>query len=149
MSYIDRMREKRPDIDRIKSQIAMATPGPWTYGGYGNQVWQSLTNESSDPRYEHLPNAADRCIINEDLEKCDAVFIAYARTDIPNLLAYIEFLEQEIVLGMGRELIYKHGCSGCDKNTPNEEDEYVVYQSTPLPDRSKERRVFHKDCAPK
>ena len=78
------MRE-RPDIEAILKRAEVATPGPWIYReSYSDfHLYDVWTEDISD------------CIGSVCTDD-EAAFIAAARTDVPALCHYIEYLEAQI-----------------------------------------------------
>lgn len=73
---------KRPDLDAIEARVKAAMLGPWTAHPAGCEVVADS--------YDNGNLVAD-CFENENAE-----FIANARTDVPELIAYVRELEAEL-----------------------------------------------------
>jgi hypothetical protein len=105
----------RPDLDAIRARCDAATRGPWsvstlTYPN-GTTVVESIIGVS-EPQWSDYGEGegewyTDRLTLVETDAGVygptmpDAQFIAYARTDIPALLAYIEELEGRVTYIVG------------------------------------------------
>lgn len=75
------MNEAR--LQDIESRCNAATPGPWEEVAESGEWWISGPDISAD--YVMSTNAGD-------IKQADADFIAYARTDIPALIAEVRRL---------------------------------------------------------
>lgn len=82
----DETKATRPNLEEIRKRCEAATEGPW-FAGYPNagiiHELDGVWTKSKD-------------LIADQTEKDDALFIAHSRTDIPDLLAYIETLEASL-----------------------------------------------------
>jgi hypothetical protein len=74
------------DLDAIRARLEAATPAPWTVGDVNRQALIAR-NVNADGQHRGIGNLG---------KHQDAEFIAYARTDIPALLACIEQQAAEI-----------------------------------------------------
>lgn len=88
----------RPDIEAIKARADAATEGPWVW--HGEDDFQPMRLDSAeqivlscDFSMSGYGTRIDVWIELETLE--DRAFIAHARTDIPDLLAYVAELSKE------------------------------------------------------
>lgn len=80
----------KTQLQEIKARAERATKGPWRYcPGDSFSAYPAVTVKI-DGKWLNLFIAED-----QDFE-AETEFIAHARTDIPNLLAHIEFLQATI-----------------------------------------------------
>lgn len=78
----------RPDIEAIRKRCEKTSRGPWEN--------QPIDPEDEDWDAFEVWNVKDKsCISSMTKGKDNAEFISHARTDIPDLLAYIAELESE------------------------------------------------------
>ena len=84
----------RPNIEAITARCEAATPGPWIWNPYDDVLESaSVRDRVSEPTHDWEL----RAIIHSHAEiECDNNFIAAARTDIPELIAYIGHLEARL-----------------------------------------------------
>lgn len=74
----------RPDMEAIQARLAAATPGEWTLNPYGDDGELGAGDVY----------AVGGPLIGHDVMGVDAAFITAAHnTDMPDLLAYVETLE--------------------------------------------------------
>lgn len=103
---------KPEEIKEIEERIRKATPSPWvpTYDWYNGPLPMVCREEIKPPFGDHeyivasSPDNEDTNVIactdipegnQEEQAFANIEFIAHARQDIPKLLAYIRFLEEE------------------------------------------------------
>ncbi len=85
------MRLTQSELDLIRERCERATPGPWRTatnrdrGPWADEDTEVITTDIF-PLFSR--NWKDACL--------NAVFVAKSRTDVPNLLAHIEFLEKAL-----------------------------------------------------
>jgi hypothetical protein len=84
----------KPNLEAIRERCEKATPGQWKV-----DVGACLTDPGEEPHDWYFPRGPfqkNRKDWQEarDYAVIDSTFIAHARTDIPNLLSYIEKLEK-------------------------------------------------------
>lgn len=83
----------KPDLDEIKKRADAATPGPWEKDLFKDTYIRIVTRDE-------LPETINGIAGIGHMEagpevEADAEFIAHARQDVPALLAYIEWLEDQ------------------------------------------------------
>ena len=79
---------ERPDIDKMKARIEAATQGPWI--SQALYIFQEELDKT-------LLVSFDQDIGNDMRQRFnDNDFTAAARTDLPECIAYIKYLENEI-----------------------------------------------------
>jgi hypothetical protein len=94
-------------LDAIRARCEAATPGPWRDGDYGQMVWATNPYGHGDMRvadvrgWGHLTGVGT-CNFTPDkaaeIQDANYAFIAHARTDVPDLLAEVERLNEELTL---------------------------------------------------
>lgn len=89
---------QRPDIDEYEVMVAAATAGPWEEFGGGD--WDRQV-ESAACVICRGPGGYDG---DSNLTEPDATLIAASRTAVPELCAYIKYLEGKIDLFCGESL---------------------------------------------
>ena len=67
-------------LSAIIERVSKAAPGPWYFSKYGNNIVDGVSDE----------------IIKGFVNKVDAIFIASAREDVPELVAEVERLKNQI-----------------------------------------------------
>lgn len=82
---------ERPDLDGIEQRANEATPGPW--GSYYGQA----RHGRRVPRVRSHALPAPEGKIADPWDMTDAAFIAAARSDVPELVAYARHLEAKVV----------------------------------------------------
>lgn len=89
----------RPDIDAIAARAAAASPDRWEayFTGHGDPF---VVEEGCGPGRQDIGGGtreiAQLSISPPDYGRANALFIAGARQDIPDLLAYITELEDDV-----------------------------------------------------
>lgn len=78
------------ELEEIRARVEAATPPPWTV----THAWREPTKWSVDPV---APMQEDDIFRTKE----DAEFVAYARDDIPKLLAEVERLQGELRAAAG------------------------------------------------
>lgn len=107
----------RPDIEAIHDRAEAATDGPWfveQYGDFGDK----RSHIAAVLREQYGANALD---FGEDMPTAE--FVAHARTDIPQLLAYIAELEDRLTT------VFLSGALhlGMTSETVGDRKEVVIY----------------------
>jgi len=83
-------------LEEIKAREAAAQPGPWLPTGDANVLCAEDASREEDVviAYVYEPGATtDSARIGGPVAVANAAFIAHARADIPELLAYVALLE--------------------------------------------------------
>lgn len=91
----------RPDIGAIERRLKRATPGPWTHDtakncehDFDNPDLVCTRSQGDTVARLHPGDVDEDRTSNQDGYNAD--FIAAARTDIPELLSYVEELEDAL-----------------------------------------------------
>lgn len=92
---------KRPDIETIKARLNAATRGPWKSCQASEcfenwPVCPSLGTDDDGANWAVSTDGIHASEMDRGDAKTDAEFIAHARQDIPDLLAYIAELEDRL-----------------------------------------------------
>lgn len=97
------------DLEAIRARAAAATGGPWV----------PYFNSHGDP-YVTLPGLyltrriADVSVSPDDYGKANAEFIAHAREDVPDLLAEVARLTEELDAAHANNRIYYESCRAAE-----------------------------------
>jgi hypothetical protein len=86
-------QNSRPDLDAILARASAATPGPWENSS-GKGTGAVSAPSSHCAVYQNIRTVE----IDDTVSRwqADATFIAHARTDIPELVAYARRLENAL-----------------------------------------------------
>lgn len=76
------------DVDAIRSREKAATPGPWSCRSDDIPSGVNGSRGPAEPK-------DCRLLFNVPVKDEDAIFIAHARTDIPELLKLVAMLEED------------------------------------------------------
>lgn len=88
----------KPNLPAIRARAEKATKGPWK-AELDEETWGSARGAVRGPNgldYIALLSAICPETEGDPLDWRDAIFIAHSRTDIPDLLAYVEELEKTL-----------------------------------------------------
>lgn len=109
------------DLDAIEARANAATPGPWEHGADKNGGVRDIY-------------APDDTHITGGALYADAVFLAYARTDVPLLVAEVRRLRAECELRRHRENHTSEilGCPGYHREIPDRAEQAVSDYKTML-----------------
>jgi hypothetical protein len=105
-------------LHEIEQRAEKATQGPWIVGNGNSQSFHQGKNVVVS---EGNRVVVDRAIYRDDYDKqtyADIAFIAHARQDIPDLLAYCRELQ-----GAARKVYYARGMLEVGEMSPEEFDE--------------------------
>jgi len=84
------------DLDAIRKRAEAATLGKWWLSGWGTPM---ICHKLQEPRAYHtrgVGTIVNRAGFGKYSRREDFEFIAHARTDIPDLLTHIRYLEKVI-----------------------------------------------------
>ena len=111
------MNKKR--LDEISARAESATKVPWEvgYGQVGYDDYLSVTHKGKSLAHIIIDKHEEMPTFEQD---ASALFIAHARQDIPDLLAYVKELEEEVK--RLETICYGYTCPSCS-TVPGENNE--------------------------
>lgn len=128
------------ELSEIRKACEAATKGPWAanhqdygdeiwFGGEGRGMWKINAPRENDDPWEDLAVYLASCDCSNpscdspvrNANRADAYFIANARTWIPQLLDYIEEMENLLAAHHG-----PHGLTGCSYCEQAEHPIYIL-----------------------